>query len=106
MATVHEPALAPAGSPPPLTTAGGEPVSVVHVTAEYFPFARTGGLAEAVSGLAHFQRAAGLNVLAVLPLYFLLIACNQGYYRFRIPMIPFVAIGAALAFRTSPAHRS
>jgi starch synthase len=69
MATVHEPALAPAGSPPPLTTAGGEPVSVVHVTAEYFPFARTGGLAEAVSGLAHFQRAAGLNVLAVLPLY-------------------------------------
>ena len=39
------------------------------MTAEYFPFARTGGLAEAVSGLAHFQRAAGLNVLAVLPLY-------------------------------------
>jgi starch synthase len=69
MATVHEPALAPAGSPPPLTAADGEPVSVVHVTAEYFPFARTGGLAEAVSGLAHFQRAAGLNVLAVLPLY-------------------------------------
>ena len=26
--------------------------SVVHVTAEYFPYARTGGLAEAVSGLA------------------------------------------------------
>jgi starch synthase len=69
MATIHEPALAPAGSAPPLITAGGEPVSVVHVTAEYFPFARTGGLAEAVSGLAHFQRAAGLNVLAVLPLY-------------------------------------
>ncbi|MDX6355258.1 MAG: starch synthase [Streptomyces sp.] len=69
MATIHEPAHAPAGSLPPLTTAGGEPVSVVHVTAEYFPFARTGGLAEAVSGLAHFQRAAGLNVLAVLPLY-------------------------------------
>jgi len=69
MATVHEPAHAPAGSRPPLTTAGGIPVSVVHVTAEYFPFARTGGLAEAVNGLAHFQSAAGLNVLVILPLY-------------------------------------
>jgi starch synthase len=39
------------------------------VTAEYFPYARTGGLAEAVSGLAQFQRAAGLNVAAILPLY-------------------------------------
>ncbi|MGN6391423.1 MAG: glycogen synthase [Gemmatimonadales bacterium] len=53
----------------PLTSAGGAPVSVVHVAAEYFPYARTGGLAEAVSGLAHHQRAAGLNVLAMLPLY-------------------------------------
>src|SRR5690349_18856273 len=53
----------------PLTSAGGAPVSVVHVAAEYFPYARTGGLAEAVSGLAHHQRAAGLNVLAILPLY-------------------------------------
>ena len=69
MATVHEPARAPADARPPLTTAGGEPVSVVHVTAEYFPYARTGGLAEAVSGLARFQRAAGLDVTAILPLY-------------------------------------
>ena len=69
MATVHEPARAPADVRPPLTTAAGEPVSVVHVTAEYFPYARTGGLAEAVSGLAHFQRAAGLDVTAILPLY-------------------------------------
>jgi starch synthase len=69
MATVHEPARTPAEAHPPLTTAGGEPVSVVHVTAEYFPFARTGGLAEAVNGLAHFQLAAGLNVMAILPLY-------------------------------------
>jgi starch synthase len=49
--------------------AGGQPVSVVHVTAEYYPYARTGGLAEAVSGLARFQKAAGLNVAAILPLY-------------------------------------
>jgi starch synthase len=53
-----------------LTSAGGgEPVSIVHVTAEYFPYARTGGLAEAVAGLANFQHAAGLNVTAILPLY-------------------------------------
>jgi starch synthase len=69
MATVHEHTRATAGARPPLTTAGGEPVSVVHVTAEYFPYARTGGLAEAVNGLAHHQRAAGLNVAAILPLY-------------------------------------
>ena len=50
MSTVHEHVRAPAGVRPPLTAAGGEPVSVVHVTAEYFPYARTGGLAEAVSG--------------------------------------------------------
>ena len=53
-----------------LTSAGGgEPVSIVHVTAEYFPYARTGGLAEAVAGLAGFQQAAGLDVTAILPLY-------------------------------------
>ena len=69
MATVREPAQAPADARPPLTTDGGEAVTVVHVTAEFFPYARTGGLAEAVSGLAHFQRAAGLDVLAILPLY-------------------------------------
>jgi starch synthase len=48
---------------------GGERVSIVHVSAEYFPYARTGGLAEAVAGLAAFQHAAGLDVTAVLPLY-------------------------------------
>jgi starch synthase len=52
-----------------LVTARGEPVSVVHVTAEYFPYARTGGLAEAVAGLANFQHAAGIAATAILPLY-------------------------------------
>ncbi|HWB43664.1 MAG TPA: glycogen synthase GlgA [Gemmatimonadales bacterium] len=52
-----------------LSTGGGEPVSIVHITAEYFPYARTGGLAEAVAGLAGFQQAAGLAVTAILPLY-------------------------------------
>jgi len=63
MATIYETAR------PPLTTGTGAPVTVVHVAAEYFPYARTGGLAEAVSGLAQHQRAAGLDVLAILPLY-------------------------------------
>ena len=52
-----------------VTGRGGEPVSIVHITAEYFPYARTGGLAEAVAGLANFQHAAGLDVTAILPLY-------------------------------------
>src|ERR687890_168770 len=68
MATLRQPALEPVTSTPSLRTAGGQPVSVVHVTAEYHPYARTGGLAEAVSGLASFQRAAGLDVAAILPL--------------------------------------
>ncbi len=44
-------------------------MGVVHLTAEYWPFARTGGLGEAVSGLATFQAAAGLPTTVVLPLY-------------------------------------
>jgi starch synthase len=43
--------------------------AVVHLSAEYFPYARTGGLAEAVSGLASFQHRAGHRVIAMLPLY-------------------------------------
>jgi starch synthase len=41
----------------------------VHLTAEYFPYARTGGLAEAVMGLASFQQARGLPVTVLMPLY-------------------------------------
>jgi starch synthase len=69
MATLHQPTRDSASGPTPLRTPGGQPVSVVHVTAEYYPYARIGGLAEAVSGLANFQRAADLNVAAILPLY-------------------------------------
>ncbi len=42
---------------------------MVHLTAEYWPFARTGGLGEAVSGLAAFQAAVGMPTTVVLPLY-------------------------------------
>ena len=69
MATIHDPAFTPASSAPPLKSPSGEPITVVHLTAEYLPYARTGGLAEAVSCLAGFQRAAGHNVAAILPLY-------------------------------------
>lgn len=52
-----------------LTDPAGEPVSVVHLAAEYFPYARTGGLAEAVAGLARFQVQAGVRTLAIMPLH-------------------------------------
>ena len=49
--------------------AAAERIGVTHLTAEYWPFARTGGLGEAVSGLATFQAAAGHPTTVVMPLY-------------------------------------
>jgi starch synthase len=46
-----------------------ERIGVTHLTAEYWPFARTGGLGEAVSGLATFQAAAGHRATVIMPLY-------------------------------------
>src|SRR5919198_4563198 len=46
-----------------------ERIGVAHLTAEYWPFARTGGLGEAVSGLATFQAAAGHPTTVLMPLY-------------------------------------
>lgn len=43
--------------------------TIVHLTAEYSPFARTGGLAEAVMGLANYQVKAGATVVVFVPLY-------------------------------------
>jgi starch synthase len=62
---------APAGArpPSPLVATSGRAASVVHLTAEYYPYARTGGLGEAARGLADFQYAAGLDVSVVMPLY-------------------------------------
>jgi starch synthase len=42
---------------------------VVHIAAEYYPYARSGGLAEAVANLARYQSAGGVRTLALLPLY-------------------------------------
>lgn len=46
-----------------------EELAVVHLVAEYWPFARTGGLAEAVRGIATFQAASGTPVTVFMPLY-------------------------------------
>lgn len=43
--------------------------AVVHLTAEYWPLARTGGLGEAVNGLATFQAGTGTPTTVVMPLY-------------------------------------
>jgi len=64
---------APTAVPPVSATpsASGERVTgtIVHLTAEYSPFARTGGLAEAVMGLANFQVRGGADVVVFVPLY-------------------------------------
>ncbi|MFN0181931.1 MAG: glycogen synthase [Gemmatimonadales bacterium] len=52
-----------------LATAAAEPVTVVHISAEYVPYARTGGLAEAAANLARFLSTAGVRTLAFVPLY-------------------------------------
>src|SRR5690242_19661146 len=54
---------------PPLRAADDKPVRVVHVVAELAPFARSGGLGEAVNSLARFQAACGLPTSIVMPLY-------------------------------------
>ncbi|MGH7702370.1 MAG: glycogen synthase [Gemmatimonadales bacterium] len=59
----------PADPASPLRTATGQAMGVVHLVAEYWPFARTGGLAEAVSSLASFQASSGLPTTVVMPLY-------------------------------------
>ncbi|MFI5207584.1 MAG: glycogen synthase [Gemmatimonadales bacterium] len=45
------------------------PDSVVHLTAEYWPLAQTGGLGQAVAGLAAYQARSGLPTTVVMPLY-------------------------------------
>ena len=49
--------------------AGAESLTVVHIAAECWPFARTGGLGEAVAGLATSQARNGASVTVVMPLY-------------------------------------
>ncbi|MDX1578701.1 MAG: glycogen/starch synthase, partial [Gemmatimonadota bacterium] len=56
----------------PMHPPGGRPaeeLAVVHLVAEYWPYARSGGLAEAVRGIATFQAAQGTPVTVFMPLY-------------------------------------
>jgi starch synthase len=52
-----------------LSTRDGDPVTVVHLAAEYYPYARSGGLAEAVSNLARFLSRGGVRTAAIMPLH-------------------------------------
>jgi len=53
----------------PLTRVDGTPAPVVHLVPELSPFARTGGLGEAVSSLARHQARSGIPVTVFMPLY-------------------------------------
>ena len=44
-------------------------LEVIHLAAECWPFARTGGLGEAVAGLVTYQARRGIAVSLVMPLY-------------------------------------
>ncbi len=69
--TVPQTDLSPArpADSPPLVSPSGKPVCVVHLAGELAPFARSGGLGEAVNSLARFQAASGLRTAIVMPLY-------------------------------------
>jgi len=43
--------------------------AVVHLTAEYWPYARSGGLAEAVRGIARYQARSGVPTMVLLPFH-------------------------------------
>jgi starch synthase len=60
---------APAQPPLLLGLSDGGSVGVVHVVAEYAPYAHTGGLADAVAGLARCQAAAGVPTAVIMPLH-------------------------------------
>src|SRR5215207_395846 len=75
----------------PLTRADGTPAPVVHLVPELSPYARTGGLGEAVSSLARHQAASGIPVTVFMPLY--------GVVRSRTEVRP---VGAAFAVSVGP----
>jgi starch synthase len=61
--------VAAPAAPVGLRADDGRAVSVVHIVAELAPFARTGGLGEAVKSLAEFQCASGTSTAIIMPLY-------------------------------------
>lgn len=83
---------APSPRAHPLLSPGGAPVSIVHVVAELAPFARTGGLGEAVANLAKYQRKAGMDVALIMPLY----------RQVRDVVTDFVPVGDAFTVQVGP----
>jgi starch synthase len=75
----------------PLTRPDGTPAPVVHLVSELSPYARTGGLGEAVSSLAKHQAASGIPVTVFMPLY--------GVIRDRVELEP---VGPAFAVDVGP----
>ncbi len=57
------------GTLAPLVRPDGSPAPVVHLAGELSPYARTGGLGEAVASLARYQAASGIPVVVLMPLY-------------------------------------
>src|SRR5688500_15783445 len=53
----------------PAPAVAAPPIDVVHLSAEWAPFARTGGLGEAVRGLVEGLAEEGVGVAAIVPLY-------------------------------------
>ena len=69
-ATELAPVEPEATAPPPLAEGReGQELAAVHFVAEYWPYARSGGLAEAVRGIATFQAASDIPVAVFMPLY-------------------------------------
>jgi len=53
----------------PRRTGPSRKARIVHLSAEYWPYIRTGGLGEAVRGMATFQSLAGSEAIVLLPLF-------------------------------------
>src|SRR5258705_468486 len=63
------PRRAAGAAPAVAQVAAAERIGVTHLTAEYWPFARTGGLGEAVIGPPKGQAAPGPPATAIMPLF-------------------------------------
>lgn len=63
------PLLEPVAPRAPLATRDGRAVTIVHLSAELAPWARTGGLGEAVFSLARHQALAGSPTVVFVPLH-------------------------------------
>lgn len=79
----------------PLVRPDGSPAPVVHLAAELAPFARTGGLGEAVASLAKYQAQSGIPITVFMPLYAIV--------RERVELKP---IGPAFAVTVGPRTES